>query len=83
MLGLWPGFMVCLSFSRGVGLFLFRRLSCWPVCGVWFLVVSPLPGVWAWFYLVGWPVGICWFLYRANAPFLMFIGEVLSIFHFL
>ena len=27
--------------------------------------------------LVGLPVGICWFLYRADAPFPMFIGEVL------
>ena len=26
------------------------------------------------------PVGICWFLYRAVAPFPMFIGEVLSVF---
>ena len=31
-------------------------------------------------WLVGLPAGICWFLYRADAPFPMFIGEVLSIF---
>ena len=30
--------------------------------------------------LVGLPVGIWWFLYRAEAHFPMFIGEVLSVF---
>ena len=31
-------------------------------------------------YLVGMPAGIWCFLYRANAPFPIFIGEVLSVF---
>ena len=54
----------------------------------------PLPRLWAvfgfafaWvvglFYLVGLPFGICLFLYWADAPFPIFIGEVLSVFPFL
>ena len=31
---LWAGSLVCLSFARGVGLFLFGWFVCWPVCGV-------------------------------------------------
>ena len=47
---------------------------------VW--IVSPLPGVWAWLYLVGLPIGIFLCLLRADAP-LPFLGEVLSGFRFL
>ena len=35
------------------------------------------------FHLVGLPFGLCWFLFRADAPFPIFIGEVLSVFLFL
>ena len=51
--------------------------DCYLVCGVWFLFVFRLPDVWAWFVwlvcLLVWLV-----LYRADAPFPIFIGEVLS-----
>ena len=40
-----------------------------------------MPGVWACLYLIGLPVGIGW-LSRADAPFPIFIGEVLSVFGF-
>ena len=57
----WFGYL-----CPGYGLFSFVILGCLcPRCGrglVWF--VSPLPGVWAWFSLVGFPVGpVCgvWF----------------------
>ena len=35
------------------------------------------------FYLVGLPFGFCLFLFWADAPFPIFIGEVLSVFLFL
>ena len=74
--------MICSLFYRGVGLFLIGKVTWWPVCGVWFWVVYHLSGVWA--CLFGWFA--CWqmfFLYRADGPFPMFIGEVLSVFRFL
>ena len=49
--------LVGLFFSRGVALILFGWFVYLLVCVVWFWFVSPLPKVWAWFYLVCLPVG--------------------------
>ena len=94
----WCGFFslgslgcLCLAVGGGYGLvllcpscgFSFIWLVCLLAC-MWDLVciVSPLPGVWAWLYFVGFPLGICLCLLRANAP-LLILREVLSGFHFL
>ena len=80
MPGLWAGCMVCLSFARDVGL---CQFACWPVCGVWFVVSLRMPCLWAWFIWLVCLLAFVGFLYRADAPFPIFIGEVLSVFRFI
>ena len=81
-LSLWVSLV---AFDQAVGE-VYGWFAYWPICGVIFFCVSPLcPGCGLGFYVAGFPVGFCfcWFLFRADAPFPIFIGEVLSVFRFL
>ena len=73
--------LVCLSFA---GVWVFYLVGCF-LAYMWGLVLICLSlarGV-GFAYLVVLPVGIRLFVYRADAPFPIFLGEVLSVFSFL
>ena len=59
----------------GVQVFLYVGSSLWFDPGV--------PCLWAWFIWLVCLLAYVGFLYRADVPFPMFIGEVLSVFRFL
>ena len=74
---MWAGFV--LPFYRGVGLFNWSGFLVTFLFWLWLSILCPVCGLlYDWF--AGWQLLI---LFRADAPFPMFIGEVLSVCRFL